>query len=391
MISKKSSGLSRLAAALLALILTLTLLGSALAETYAIVSGTKSLNLRSNASSSSQWLGAYAQGSWVTVTGSKNNFYRVYTPDGQTGYMSKNFLKTTDQLTYANVAIVSNSKSTAFLNLRAYPSYSANVLALLYNGVPLNILSTQNGWYYVQMGNTLGYVRSEFTNVQYQPVGIAVATIKTPNNTSVNMRVSPSSSSSIRRQFAGDRYVSVIYAGTGWWYVCIDGYLGFISSDFLAEGLHAARDNAAQQEGDSGSYAIVNNPVSTQTLNLRELPSTASAVVSQLGNGQKLSVLVQGTEWCRVYVDSIAATGYVMTRYLKLYHLPTTPTLTIQHPQGSYVNLRSEASMAYASLARVPDGSTATILAPGPDWTKVRYQGLTGYVMNYFTSIANVQ
>ena len=36
------------------------------------------------------------------------------------------------------------------------------------------------------------------------------------------------SSAPVRRQFAGDRYVSVLYQGVGWWYVCIDGYSGFI-------------------------------------------------------------------------------------------------------------------------------------------------------------------
>ena len=179
----------------------------------------------------------------------------------------------------------------------------------------------------------------------------------------------------------------LLYEGAGWWYVCIDGYTGFISSDFLAEGLRAARDEAVQSDDGEG-YALVKNPVSTQKLNLRELPTTASAVVTKLSNGFRLTVIVQGTEWCRVYADQIAATGYVMTKYLKLYNLPKTPTLTVQHPQGSFVNLRDDAAMTANILARIPDGAKATILAPGPDWSKVLYKGKTGYVMNYFTSIA---
>lgn len=371
----------------LALLLAVCIAGVALAESYAVVSGTDTLNLRAQASSSSTWLGAYPRGSWVTVTGSRNNFYAVRTSDGNTGYMSKNFLSTVDQVTYGNVAIVNNQKATAFLNLRATPSYSARVLGILYNGVPLNILSESNGWYRVQMGDLVGYVRSEFTVRTYQPVGMAVATIKTPNNTAVNMRTGPSANASVRKQFAGDRYVSVLYEGAGWWYVCIDGYTGFISSDFLAEGLRAARDEAAQSEDGEG-YALVKNPVSTQKLNLRELPTTASAVVARLDNGLRLTVIVQGTEWCRVFADQIAATGYVMTKYLKLYNLPKTPTLTIQNPQGSFVNLRDDAAMTANILIRIPNGAKATILAPGPDWSKVLYKGKSGYVMNYFTSIA---
>jgi len=266
------------------------------------------------------------------------------------------------------------------------------VVTILYNGVPLNILSQDSGWYQVQAGGLQGYLRSEFTTTLYQPLAIAVATIKTPNNTAVNMRVAPSTSASVRRQFAGDRYVAVLYKGTYWWYVAIDGYIGFISSDFLAEGLQAERDIAAGNEDDDPStdedgYAIVTNPVSTQHLNLRELPSTAADVVARLSNGEKLTMLIQGTEWCKVYVSSIAATGYVMTRYLTLHGLPAVPTLTIDHPQGSYVNLRSSASMTSQVLAQMPDGASATVIAPGADWAKVKYKGKTGYVLDYFTSI----
>lgn len=384
---QKASLGARVGVALLALFLSLSASGAALAATYALVSGTESLNLRAGASSSSQWLGAYPRGAWVTVTGSQNNFYQVTTADHQTGYMSKNFLKTTDQVASGNVAIVSNQRDTAFLNLRDYPSYSARVIAILYNGVPLTILSEDAGWYRVQMGATVGYVRSEFTTPSYQPLGIAVATIKTPNNTAVNLRTGPSASAAVRKQFAGDRYVSVLYQGNGWWYVCIDRFTGFISSDFLVEGLHAARDNA--QQGDTGEgYALVNNPVSSQHLNMRQLPSTAASIVARLANGYRLSVVVQGTEWSQVYADTFATTGYVLTRYLSLHNLPVTPKLTIHHPQGSFVNLRSAATMTADVVARIPDGAQAIVVAPGPDWSKVKYNGLVGYVMNYFTTLA---
>ncbi len=378
-------------AAILALGLSLSPAGAA--ETiYAAVTGTDSLNLRADASSGSKWLGSYDRGAWVTVTGSKNNFYAVTTTDGKAGYMSKNYLASTDRLAYGNVTVVNNQKATAFLNLRAYPSYSASVITILYNGVPLNVLSESDGWYYVQLGDVKGHVRSEFTNTSYQPLGANVATIKTPNNTAVNMRVAPNSGATVRRQFSGDRYVSVLIRGSHWWYVGIDGYAGFVSSDFLTEGLHAERDEAWKAEGEQGgetestSYATVTNPVSTQKLNLRELPSTAADIVAQLGNGTKLTMLEQGTEWCRVYTDGIAASGYVMTRYLTFHNLPSTPTATIVHPQGLYVNLRGSPAMTASVLAQMPNKSTVKVIVPGQDWMKVEYKGLTGYVITYFTS-----
>lgn len=377
---------ARAAAALLTLLLALPSLGAARAETiYALVSGTQTLNLRQGPASSSQWLGTYPRGTWVTVTGALNNFYAVLTADGKAGYMSKNFLSTTDQLAYGNVAIVHNQRDTAFLNLRSFPSYSASVITILYNGVPLTVLSGSDGWYRVQMGETIGYVRQEYVTLVYQRIGTTVGTIKTPNNTAVNMRTAPLSSAPVRRQFAGDRYVSVLYQGVGWWYVCIDGYSGFISSDYLAEGLHAARDSASPQPDDS--YALVDNPSSSHKLNLRELPTATSTILARLTNGYRLSVIAQGTEWCCVYADTLAVSGYVQTRYISLFNLPVTPKVTIVHPQGSYVNLRASASTGAAVTARVPSGQQVVLVAPGPEWSKVKYGNTVGFVLNYFTSI----
>jgi mannosyl-glycoprotein endo-beta-N-acetylglucosaminidase len=375
-------------AMLLVFALTTSSAGAA-GENYAVVTGTDTLNLRADASSSSLWLGTYNRGAWVTIYDNKNNFYLVTTGDGKTGYMSKNYLAPIQSLPYGNVAIVNNQTESAFLNLRTTPSFSAPVITILYNGVPLNILTTNNGWYQVQMGSVTGYVRSDFTYLSYQPLGSAVATIKTPNNTAVNMRSGPSGSASVLWQFAGDRYVAVLSKGTGWWYVCIDGHVGFISSDYLQEGLQAARDIAAGSGGGTSSYAEVNNPKSTQKLNLRLTPSTAADIVARLSNGAKLTVLRQGVEWSQVYAQGVAATGYVMTQYLTLFNLPLAPSIAIRHPQGSYVNLRSSPSMTSSVLARIPDGSTVTVLIPGADWVKIQYGGQTGYVIEYFTSYEN--
>lgn len=375
---------ARAAAVLTAILIALPSFSAALAETYALVSGTQTLNLRQGPASSSQWLGAYPLGTWVTVTGAQNNFYAVHTADGKSGYMSKNFLSTTDQLACGDVAIVTNQRESAFLNLRSFPSYSASVITILYNGVPLTVLSSSDGWYRVQMGETVGYVRGEYVTLSNQRIGTAVGTIKTPNNTAVNMRTAPFANASVRRQFAGDRYVSVLYRGVGWWYVCIDGYTGFISSDYLVQGLHAARDGASPQPAES--YALVHNPSSTHKLNLRNTPSTGGAIVARLANGYRLSVIAQGTEWCRVFTSTLAATGYVQTRYLSLYNLPVTPKVTIIHPQGSYVNLRGTASMSGSVTARVPNGTQVVMVAPGPEWSKVKYGSKVGYVLNYFIS-----
>ncbi len=378
----------------LALVLALTLAlacpTAASAETYMAVSGTSSLNLRQGPASSTTLLGSYPRGAWVRILGESGNWYQVYTSDGKYGYMSKNFLSE-NRYDTVQVAYVSNPRATQFLNLRETPDMSSRVLRILFNGVPMPVLDVQNGWYHVDADGLRGYVRAEYITLGSGPFGLGVATVRAPNNSGVNLRRGPSLDASVISQIACDRYVTVLERGSGWYRVYVDGYTGFMSANFLADGLYASRDIAAQTGalgGGSGSVrtGVVANPKATQYLNLRDQPNTGAAAVGRFGNGTTVSILQQGTEWCQVCVDLTGQIGYMMTRYLSLRNCAQTPTVRVSHPQGGYVNLRATPSLTAGIKLRVPNGASLTVLAPGGDWDYVSYQGYTGYVVTYFVT-----
>lgn len=370
---------------LLSLLMCMLTVGSALAADFGVIYNTDTLNLRSDGSSSSALLGTYKKGSWLSISGSKNNFFYVTTPDGRRGYMSKNYINQGAQA-YSEIAIVDNRGAGRFLNFRQSPDYNAKVLGIFFDGVPLYVLSSDGGWLYAQINGQNGYVSGQYVRHINGLASSTVATIKTPNSTAINLRSGPGSGYSVLRQFPGDRYVMVLLKGNGWWKVSIDGYVGFMSSDFLADGLRAAKDIAAEGQGGAGyaSYAVVNNPRSTQALNLRLFPNTSAQVLDKLYNGTRLDVTQQGVEWSAVTVSDTGLPGYVMTTYLKLHNLPKTPTLKVYHPQGQKVNLRKGPSFEANVLTQVPSGKAVTVLAPGIDWTKVQYGNATGYMVTYF-------
>lgn len=362
--------------------------GLALADEFAVVTSTGSLNLRQQPSSTSQWLGSYSRGTWVEVDGSQNNFYYVYTPDGRVGYMSKNYLQLADA-SNAWMVKVTNANGGAFLNFRSQPNYTSRVLDIFYAGVPLYVNNLTNGWYCVEINGQVGYVRSEYVTDlgRYAPGSSTVATIKTPNNTAMNMRSGPGMNHPVIRQFAGDTYVSVLSKGNDWWYVSVDGVAGFMKCDFLEEGLKTARDLSANKSTtvNTKPYAVVSNPKPTQTLNLRQYASVASQVLDKLYNGEKLWVDEYGSEWCAVTDQVSGISGYVMTRFITVYNQAASTTRLVKHPNGTYVNLRSTPSMNQSNImARVPAGVKVTVLSPGSDWCKVQYGSMTGYMMTYF-------
>ena len=350
---------------------------------YGVVENSSYVNLRSQPTQNSTRLGSYQPGVWVEITGESDNWYSVNGPDGKSGWMSKNFIRVESDVVRA-VGIVTNPSDRGYLNLRETPSYNARVLDYYYNGVPCILQGLNNGWYQVSVNGKNGYFRSEFIR-QHTWVGSdAVATIQTPNNTGLNLRTGPGTKYASLKQFKGGSYVMVLQKGNDWWKVSVDGYVGFMSVSFLKDGV--IKPSFSTGSGSQGKgYAVVTNPRSNQVLNLRESASTTSRVVAQYGNGTRVTVLAQGTEWCKVRVDLAGKEGYMMTQYLTLYNLPGTPTMTVDHPKRSFVNLRSSPSMSGNQiLTQMPHGAVVTVLIPGDDWAKVNYNGYTGYAVTYF-------
>ncbi|MGN0745661.1 MAG: SH3 domain-containing protein [Aristaeellaceae bacterium] len=375
-------------------VMTLTLVCAA-AQAEALECGvtyrSATVNLRQQPTQNSTRLGSYAEGSWMVITGESGNWYYVTAPDGKTGYMSKNYVAVQEPVE-ALVGVVTNPNANSFLNLRQAPSYNAKVLDIYYNGVPCVLLSQSGGWYSVRVDGVEGYFRQEYITTRSWPYSEEVATIVTPNNTGLNLRTGPGMGYPSMGQYPGGRYVMVLQKGNGWWKVSVEGQVGYMSTEFLKDGVIAPNSGSSSGSSNAGSgtgavsggYAVVTNPRATQVLNMRESPSTTSRVLGQYGNGTRVSVIKPGTEWCKV-MNSQNVVGYMMTRYLTVYNLPGTPTMTVSHPQKTFVNLRSAPDMNTGKvLARMPHGAEVTVVAPGDGWVKVQYNGITGYAVSYF-------
>lgn len=372
------------------------------------ISGTGSVNLRSLPDIESEKLGRYERGEWVTILyDDGNGWYYVVGQDGRAGYMSSQYIETSLTDHYGVIGIVSNPEGTSFLNLRATPSYSGKVLGYYYNGVPFMILGVDgSGWYHVRVNGVEGYFRSEFVVQSTTYYSEKVATIVTPNNTAMNMRSGPDRSYSIIKQFEGGRYVMVLNQGASWWRVSCDGYVGYMDASFLKEGVYTPDGQSSLLTENiivnptaipvtpvkpvvnpidkTKAYAVVTNPKETQVLNMRLQPDSSTDIIAQYANGTHMEVLKQGVEWCKVR-NSSGELGYMMTDFLTLYNLPETPSVRVNHPQHTYVYLRSLASKNSGMImATVPHGALVTVMIPGDTWTKVRYNGQTGYMMSVF-------
>lgn len=384
-------------AALVMALLMLFAAGTALADSlrFGVVDGGSTVNLRGGPSTSSQWLGSYKKGTWMQITGESGNFYKVKGPDGRTGYMSKDFLYVS-AAAKGTIGLVDNA---GYLNLRKAPSMSAKIIAQYDDGTPCILLSENSGWYHVSVDGTLGYFDASFIQKKYATYSPDVATVTTKNGGSLRLRQGPGTTYNTVKSVRNGAYVMILQKGNGWWKVSVDGTVGYMDAGYLTDGIVRKTSSGSTSGGSSSSsssgssssgstssgspYAIVTNPGSGQKLYLRQEASKKSKALGSYGNGKKVTILEPGTQWCKVKVDG--KTGYMMTDYLTLYNVETNPTMTVVHPDRTFVNLRDGASQKTGKvLVKVPHGSEVTVLSYGSTWTKVRYKGYTGYMMTRF-------
>ena len=367
---------------ILAVVTVIALIFTCALADFAIVSGTSSLNLREGPGYDYNIIGTAARGDWVEVNGDTDGWYSVsVVKNNNFGYMDSNYLSFgsggSDPST--TTGVVANQSPSAFLNLREYPSYSANVLGIYYNGAVCTILSTySSGWYEVEIDGMHGYFRSEYIKVNGG--SSTTATVTASSGSTVNLREGPSTSYGVLYRVPIGSRVSVLLKGNNFWKIRYNGLTGYMSSSFLSSGYTPAPTAVPYTSG----YAVVSNISSYQSVNMRAQPSTSAQVLAQYSAGTRFQVVAQGKTWCKLYGTASGRTGYIMTKYLTLYNLPSTPTKRVNNG-NSYVNLRSAPSKATGSvLVQVPSGSTVTVMIPGDEWTQVRYNGVTGYMMTYF-------
>jgi len=317
---------------LLALFALLLMLPAfALADQFAVVKGGR-LNLRQSPSAQSASLGKYDTGTWVKVLfgGGQTGFAQVQTMNGKTGYMHESYLDygvgtaNTGTVKYAN---------GGYVNLRTGPALTYSVAMRVTSGSTITIVNDTNEWNYVMVtangSSVWGYMHDSFIDRGY--AGTAVVTTK--NGGKVNVRSGPSSGYKSVGSLPSGTKVTVLLKGNNWYQISANGLTGFMSTGYLSgTGATLGSNTGSSASGTvSSTTAWVNNPKSTQVLNLREFASQSARSIGQYRNGTQVKVVSYGQTWCEVYVGT--RHGYMMTRYLSFNGNYTQPT----YPQNTPV------------------------------------------------------
>ena len=173
--------------------------------TAGTVKCSSSVNLRSEANTSSSILAELKNGTAVTVVSTANGWCKV-TCSGKTGYIKSDYVSTTGSAsnnTSASTGTAAVVKCSSTVNFRSSASTSSTILGELKNGTAITVLSTSNGWSKVSYAGKTGYISADYL------VTASSGTAISPSNTAASVSISAKRQSVLNyaAQFLGVPYV----------------------------------------------------------------------------------------------------------------------------------------------------------------------------------------
>ena len=175
-----------------------------------------------------------------------------------------------------------------------------------------------------------------------------------------------------------------ILGGSGQWYHVStpDGKTGYMHSDYLTI---TGSITGGQLDENTPAYVTSGNGKSVR---MRTGPSKSYSTIASYPVGTPVTILISGDDWCKVRING--RTGYMMTEFLTTTNTgssgsaATGTTAYVTSANGLSVNMRSGPSKMYGAIASYAVGTKVSVLEWGKTWSKIRVNGVTGYMMTEF-------
>lgn len=388
-----------------------------------------SLNLRKSASKSAQILTTIPRNSVVTVIERGDSWSQVKY-NGKTGFVMNEFLTfgeseelpdtdtdtpsvpdTGSQPTYQKAKVTTASGS---LNLRKKASTGSTILAQIPRHTVIDVLAVDGTWTKVQYGSKTGYVMSAFLTYveeeeetpstpvtppaeEEEPVYARVTT----ESGTLNLRKRASSTATIITTIPRHEVIEVVSKGGTWTKVIYKDEIGYVMTTFLTFIENVQEEEPDEDEKEETPAAQMAQVTTKQgSLNLRKRASSSATILTTIPQYAYIQVISRDGSWTKVAYGG--TTGYVMTSFLTFVSGPVTPGVPdvpsdegetpwarVTTASGS-LNLRQKGSSGAKILTTIPRHQIIPVIEKGSVWSKVEYDGETGYVKNSFLTFLSV-
>ncbi|MEC3470069.1 SH3 domain-containing protein [Bacillus sp. BR_7] len=374
------------------------------------------LHVRAGSSTSHDIISRVYNGQSLNVIGEENGWYKINI-NGKTGFVSGEFVSK-NGASNSNVSTTGgkNKVTADVLRVRTAPNTSSSVSGRVYEGQTLNVIGQENGWVKINHNGQVGYVSGEFVS------GVSANTGSSNNNTnnnnqesvkpasgnytvnvsSLRVRTGPSTSHTTVGSVTKGQVVQVVGEVQDWFKINYAGQTAYVSKDYVTKG--GSSDNATQGNNQNNNQ---NNNVTVQTggtyvvnatsLRVRTGPATYHSVIGGVLNGTTLNVIGSEGSWFKVNYQG--KTGYVSSEFTKFVKGGTTTPEQPKQPEkpnqgaigdhyinASALNVRSGEGTNYRIIGALPQGQKVQVISENSGWSKINYNGQTGYIGTRYLS-----
>ncbi|MEK4745198.1 MULTISPECIES: C40 family peptidase [unclassified Bacillus (in: firmicutes)] len=369
------------------------------------------LHVRAGSSTSHDVISRVYNGQSLNVIGEENGWFKI-NHNGKTGFVSGEFVSK-NGASNSNVSTTGgkNKVTADVLRVRTAPNTSSSVSGRVYEGQTLNVIGEENGWVKINHNGQTGYVSSQFVSGASSNTGSTSnnnnsnneATVQpasgnyTVNVSSLRVRTGPSTSHPTVGSVKQGQVVQVVGEVQDWFKINYAGQTAYLSKDYVTKG--GSNENVTQgnnqEQNNNGTIQTGGTYVVNATsLRVRTGPAAYHSVIGGVLNGTTLNVVGSENGWFKVNYQG--KTGYVSSEFVKFVKGGTaTPEQPKQPEQGaigdyyinaSALNVRSGEGTNYRIIGALPQGQKVQVISENSGWSKINYNGQTGYIGTRFLS-----
>lgn len=356
------------------------------------------VNVRSEASNSSEILGVITRGSKLQKISEARGWSKV-SYKGREAYIASSFLTeiksevggSTTATTNSNAVTTEENENNqnssrvkvyvnhSSVNVREKASSKSALLGTAKKGTIFYRVESKNGWTKVEYGAGYAYIASQYLTASSSNA-VVTNTNKTVyvNYKRVNVRKAASSKSTLLG-YATKGQTFTSYGTSGMYTkVKFNGGYGYIATQYLS---------TKQQTTEP----VVNKTavyVNNRYVNVRSAASSKSTLLGKAYKGEKLYKL--GTQGSYTKIEYGNSVGYVATVYLTNKAVSTTGgggTTSTAYVKNQYVNVRKTASSKSTLLGKLYKGAKVTVVGKQGSFTKIKYNNSYAYVATQYLSL----
>ncbi|MFC5773098.1 C40 family peptidase [Ectobacillus antri] len=195
-----------------------------------------SLRVRTGPSTNHSIIGSLSKGQEIEVLGEALDWYKI-SYNGQTGYVSKDFITANGQASEPQVSTQGNGTyivNVDGLRIRKGPGTYHAVIGGTVKGQKLEVVGAENGWYKIKRDGAFGYVSAQYVTKAKTTPTITTETYYV-NVNALNVRSGTGTNYSVLGVLKQGQKVAASGEQNGWLQINYNGGVAFITKEFVTK------------------------------------------------------------------------------------------------------------------------------------------------------------